>query len=148
MNQFMLHQKNRNLHDKIAINLPKNLNGNSEKENLSRTANQQQLNQIRSSNDSMQLKRSYEHLTSSNGINDSTVNPCTESQSSNSYQQQRQEYAGAMQNGLPPTAPQMGRMNSERVSQNQSLSSQQQDIKAFQKHIAKQQQKRNQDNSS
>jgi len=39
------------LHDKIAINLPKNLNH--DKENVSRTANQNQLTHLRSSNDSI-----------------------------------------------------------------------------------------------
>ena len=48
-----------------------------DKENYSRAANQGVLNQVRSSNDSMMLKRSYENMS----INDSAViiNPCTES---------------------------------------------------------------------
>jgi hypothetical protein len=56
------------------------------KENNSRASNQAQLNHIRSSNDSVLLKRSYENMS----VNDSTVqmNPCTESQNSNSYMYQ------------------------------------------------------------
>ncbi|CDW86995.1 serine threonine-protein kinase nek2 [Stylonychia lemnae] len=132
-NQFQIHQKNKNLHDKIAINLPKNLNV--DKENISRTANQNQLTHMRSSNDSIQLKRSYENMS----INDSTVNmnPCTESQNSNSYTQTYQNTSSNnlatmstnSQTGLPPTVPHnLGRMNSERISQQVSQLQQQQFI--------------------
>ena len=58
----MRHQKNRNLNEKIALNLPKNMH-NDFKENCSRAANGAA---VRSSNDSNLFKKSYDTMMTNN----------------------------------------------------------------------------------